>query len=272
MLKQAGTVGKSGYFIPFLVIVLLFSCFQSFIVLGSSSYIPAAPTGVSEGYVGVEYEFLIYSGTIGSYWIFDWGDGSTSDWIKVNQAGMYITQSHVWYEIGDYEVKVKRKDIYNVESKWSDALIVTVDISSDLDMGDGIPDEPSLDDKFPVDSNDDDFLDDFLTVDISGITHYLIDDDEDGEFELFYNSNSGNINSLGKNDEGFYLIDINSDNKWDYSYDIINGIMPVEEKQSFVFSLIFIILTVAIAVIIVLFILFKTGILYVYEEEITDEK
>lgn len=53
-----------------------------------------------------------------SYYI-DWGDGSTVDWTGFYQSGEMYNVSHVWDEQGTYTIKVKAKDIYEIESDWS---------------------------------------------------------------------------------------------------------------------------------------------------------
>jgi len=58
------------------------------------------------------------------YGIFDWGDGTFSNWIEKNMG--FIKTSHVWDETGNYQIKVMAKDIYGAKSEWSDPLVVTI--------------------------------------------------------------------------------------------------------------------------------------------------
>jgi hypothetical protein len=60
------------------------------------------------------------------FYLFDWGDGSYSDWVGPYVSGQKGSASHVWTELGDYEVKVKARDMYGVQSNWSDPLHVSV--------------------------------------------------------------------------------------------------------------------------------------------------
>jgi parallel beta-helix repeat protein len=52
-------------------------------------------------------------------YFFDWGDGTTSDWTSFVESGTEIYVSHTWKNKGTYEIKVKAKDIYELESDWS---------------------------------------------------------------------------------------------------------------------------------------------------------
>jgi hypothetical protein len=54
-----------------------------------------------------------------------WNDkiNETSDWIGPYDSGDTVTASHIWDEQGDYNIKVKAKDIHGEESEWSDRLL-----------------------------------------------------------------------------------------------------------------------------------------------------
>ncbi len=60
------------------------------------------------------------------YYLFDWDDGSSSGWLGPYSSGQTATGSHIWTELGTYEVKVKARDIWGAGSPWSDPLVVTV--------------------------------------------------------------------------------------------------------------------------------------------------
>ena len=60
-----------------------------------------------------------------SYFI-DWGDGSNSGWVGPYQSGEAITVSHSWMMNGVYQIQVKAKDVYEVESLWSDPFTVSI--------------------------------------------------------------------------------------------------------------------------------------------------
>jgi hypothetical protein len=91
--------------------------------------IPDSPSGPSNGRPGVEY---IYStSTIDPeghkiYYKWDWDDGSFSDWLGPYNSGTTIQKGNIWSEEGIFEVRVKARDEYLLESEWSDPLIVTI--------------------------------------------------------------------------------------------------------------------------------------------------
>jgi hypothetical protein len=59
------------------------------------------------------------------YW-FDWGDGTDSGWLGPYNSGNEGIASHNWSLQGNYEIKVKAKDVYGFESDWSDPLLIIV--------------------------------------------------------------------------------------------------------------------------------------------------
>ena len=90
---------------------------------------PNQPKGPSEGEVGIEYTYS--SNTTDPdgdeiYFLFDWGDGTNSSWIRNIQFGYSINASHIWHEKGNFKVKVKAKDVYGLESNWSEPLYVEI--------------------------------------------------------------------------------------------------------------------------------------------------
>ncbi|UCB59030.1 MAG: PKD domain-containing protein, partial [Thermoplasmatales archaeon] len=90
---------------------------------------PNIPTGPSSGEIGKTY---IYStSTIDPEghkicYLFNWGDGTDSNWSELFNSGETVSISHNWVDIGDYQVIVKAKDIYGNESEWSDPLGVSM--------------------------------------------------------------------------------------------------------------------------------------------------
>jgi hypothetical protein len=90
---------------------------------------PTIPSGPSNGKQGTEYEYL--SSAVDPdgddvYYLFDWGDGEYSDWIGPLDSGEEVTVVHTWFSKGNYEIKVKAKDINGFESDWSDPLSVSM--------------------------------------------------------------------------------------------------------------------------------------------------
>jgi hypothetical protein len=56
----------------------------------------------------------------------DWGDGTYSSWSPFIKSGIWVTGSHIWTELGTYDIRVKAKNIIGEESEWSDPLKITV--------------------------------------------------------------------------------------------------------------------------------------------------
>ncbi len=93
---------------------------------------PNIPTinGPSYGQPGVLYTFCI--GVIDPngdniYCKWDWGDGTFTDWIGPYASGEIICSSHGWIDTGTYEIKVKLKDEYGLETGWSEPLIIIIE-------------------------------------------------------------------------------------------------------------------------------------------------
>ena len=90
---------------------------------------PETPNGPSSGNSGIEYTYT--TSTIDPnddqiYYWFDWGDESNSSWLGPYNSGVLVSAKHIWEAKGNYVVKVKAKDVYGVESDWSDPLPITM--------------------------------------------------------------------------------------------------------------------------------------------------
>jgi hypothetical protein len=53
------------------------------------------------------------------YYRWDWGDGTTSDWMGPYDSGTKMTTSHTWQQNGEFAVKVQAKDDWDAETSWS---------------------------------------------------------------------------------------------------------------------------------------------------------
>jgi len=90
---------------------------------------PGIPTGTGLGKPGISYSYYAYTTDPDGdkiYYMFDWGDGTNSNWIGKYDSGQTVIASHVWSIQGTFSVKVKAKDIHEVESVWSDPLAVSM--------------------------------------------------------------------------------------------------------------------------------------------------
>jgi len=60
------------------------------------------------------------------YYLLDWGDGSDSGWLGPYRSGAHCNASHQWSTTGQYDMRVKAKDNYGVQSEWSDPLPISM--------------------------------------------------------------------------------------------------------------------------------------------------
>ena len=60
------------------------------------------------------------------YYMWDWGDGTLSEWDGPYNSGETVQASHSWSEKGTYDVRIKARDSHGVESEWSDPLSITM--------------------------------------------------------------------------------------------------------------------------------------------------
>jgi hypothetical protein len=63
------------------------------------------------------------------YYMVDWGDGTTSDWLGPYASGETGTADHTWDTRGTYVIKVKAKDATGHESDWGE-LEITVPVGT----------------------------------------------------------------------------------------------------------------------------------------------
>jgi len=92
---------------------------------------PSRPSGEISGKTGDEY--IYQTSTTDSdgdqvWYKWYWNDkiNETSGWLGPYDSGDTCEASHSWDEDGDYEIKVKAKDLYGDESPWSDPLTVAM--------------------------------------------------------------------------------------------------------------------------------------------------
>ena len=84
---------------------------------------PVKPTitGTTYGDTGIEYQYgATTSDPNGDkiYYLFDWMDGNTSEWIGPLNSGETAYAWHKWTMAGTYVIKVKAKDTEGHESEW----------------------------------------------------------------------------------------------------------------------------------------------------------
>lgn len=92
-------------------------------------YIPSKPAidGPTNGKIGELYDYEFVSTIPGNneIWYFiDWGDGTYSRWIGPYVSGEEVIKSHRWFICKTYAIRAKAKNVYDVESNWSEHEII----------------------------------------------------------------------------------------------------------------------------------------------------
>ncbi|MBN1281217.1 MAG: PKD domain-containing protein, partial [Candidatus Thermoplasmatota archaeon] len=94
--------------------------------------VPEKPTGPAEGKPGVSYMYRTSTTDAEGdpiFYMWDWGDGTFSEWVGPFASGQTATTTHTWEEQGGYAVRVKASDGRG-ETDWSEPLDVTMPTST----------------------------------------------------------------------------------------------------------------------------------------------
>jgi hypothetical protein len=89
--------------------------------------IPNVPSGETNGYHGISYTYTTNSTDPDQdnlYYKFDWGDGTTSEWLGSYLSEESCDESHIFESPGAYNITAKAKDVFGEESDWSAELSV----------------------------------------------------------------------------------------------------------------------------------------------------
>jgi len=114
------------------------SCFAIPYNISLPPYAPSTPSGPTEGVVDVEYTFCTSTTDPEGeqvYYMWDWGDGTPSEWTYPYDSGATACASHAWTEIGHYNITVKAKDVRDEESECSDPLTIHIVNTAILEIG-----------------------------------------------------------------------------------------------------------------------------------------
>lgn len=121
-----------------LSIILLMSCtifFACPVVFSKTPmYTPSIPLGTTFGYVGIDYEYAIITLNPDSFWMFDWGDGTNSSWLQLEQNQSSITETHHWDAVGSYQLHVRYKSDTAPYGIWSEAMVIEIAAFSNDDF------------------------------------------------------------------------------------------------------------------------------------------
>ena len=159
--------------------------------------------GTKIGHKNIEYLYTAVSTDFDNHtirYIFDWDDGANITMTSFFENGTIGNATHNWTEAGVYLVKVYAEDELKFTSNTTEIMVLI-----DVDI---------------------EFIDD----EIKG---YLIDYEKDEIYNVFYNNATGEKTGVEQQENGTYLIDIDEDGKWDYTYDSETNTLSkyVQEKD-----------------------------------------
>jgi hypothetical protein len=60
------------------------------------------------------------------WYYIEWGDGTDTGWLGPYESRASCEANNTWEKKGEYQIRVKAKDIYGYESEWSDPLVVSM--------------------------------------------------------------------------------------------------------------------------------------------------
>ncbi len=89
---------------------------------------PDPPSGPTAGITDIEYEFsisLIDPDGDSIYYMFDWGDDTSTGWLGPYSSGATCESTHSWSEEGEYNIRVKATDSHS-QTSWSNPLIIRI--------------------------------------------------------------------------------------------------------------------------------------------------
>ena len=107
-------------------------------IAGSIPQPPQQPEGETHGERYLDYEYSTVTIDPESnpvYYLWDWGDGTESDWAGPFESGEVVSASHNWSDEGEYLVCVKAKNDLGGISGWSDSLTVAIEDLSCVEIG-----------------------------------------------------------------------------------------------------------------------------------------
>lgn len=85
--------------------------------------------GPSTGKTGISYVFNATTADPDRddiFYLFDWGDGSFSEWLGPVGSGVTVSKDHRWEEKTTYSLRVKARDEYYHESNWSEPITISL--------------------------------------------------------------------------------------------------------------------------------------------------
>jgi subtilisin family serine protease len=105
------------------------NAYNSLMELNEEPEKPKTPNGPTSGKINIQYDYSTSSTDVNDeqlFYLFDWDDGNYSEWLGPYNSGETCLVSYNWSLEGNYNIRVICKDIYGLESDWSDPLKVTI--------------------------------------------------------------------------------------------------------------------------------------------------
>jgi len=160
------------------------------VIISEQNNPPTIPQidGPKTGKQNIEYNFTVFSTDPDNdsiQYVFNWGDEQTNETDFVANGTMY-TEKHKWISSGVYKISIYTVDSKNAESDSAETSIL-IDVIYCKNIG------------------------------------YLIDEDSNGTYNLFYSNQTSIKTPTEQQENGTYLINNDMDSDWDYIYNIQTG-------------------------------------------------
>ncbi|MCJ7570575.1 MAG: hypothetical protein MUO82_01680, partial [Candidatus Thermoplasmatota archaeon] len=176
---------------------------------------PSKPVGPTSIEIGVVYSYSSSAMDNDEDLVrlkFDWGDGNQSDWSDYVSSNITVEMNHYWDNISNYNIRVLAQDEHGENSTWSEPLEVIV---SQINTTTGID----------IPTDDIPSIVEFLNI--SNINYSLIDLDNDGKIDVFYNQITKFNSSFRYLEDNSILLDLEGDGSWDYVYNFEQKILSI---------------------------------------------
>ena len=225
------------------------------VIISQPSNPPTIPQidGPNTGKKNIEYSFIVSSTDPGNdaiQYVFNWGDGQTNE-TDFRANGTTYVQKHKWTTAGIFKIEV-----FAIDDKYtaspSAGLNILIDVIYCNDIG------------------------------------YLIDENSDGTYDLFYSNKTSTKTTTEKQGTSSYLLNYDEDSDWDYVYDTQNNaissyIEPSAEITNGIFNWLIVLVIVVILLVLIVVIInrkkrvekpegLKTEELQVEESKIEEQK
>jgi hypothetical protein len=63
-------------------------------------------------------------------YLIDWGDGKMSEWLGPYESNQEVQAYHSYAELGEYQLRVRARDIWGSTSDWSDPFVLTIIVNT----------------------------------------------------------------------------------------------------------------------------------------------